>query len=78
MKCLQIKCLIFNLFVSPFSQFADESGQLGFSQFLSWIQTEPLPLAWLAVMHRIMASENTQHDVRCAVCKGGPPISGFR
>jgi hypothetical protein len=61
-----------------FRKFSDEAGQLGLPQFLAWVQTEPLPVSWLAILHRVAASETTHHDVRCAVCRTGPPISGFR
>lgn len=31
--------------------------------FLTWVQQEPQSLVWLAVLHRVAASENIQHQV---------------
>lgn len=31
--------------------------------FLSWVQQEPQSLVWLAVLHRVAASELIQHQV---------------
>ena len=31
--------------------------------FLTWVQQEPQSLVWLAVLHRVAASEHMQHQV---------------
>ena len=31
--------------------------------FLTWVQQEPQSLVWLAVLHRVAASETVQHQV---------------
>ncbi|CAL4058547.1 unnamed protein product, partial [Meganyctiphanes norvegica] len=45
--------------------------------FLSWVQQEPQSLVWLAVLHRVAASESIQHQVKCNICKTYP-IIGLR
>ncbi|XP_066986161.1 dystrophin, isoforms A/C/F/G/H-like isoform X25 [Macrobrachium rosenbergii] len=45
--------------------------------FLAWVQQEPQSLVWLAVLHRVAASENIQHQVKCNICKAYP-IVGLR
>ncbi|XP_042882316.1 uncharacterized protein LOC122259537 isoform X3 [Penaeus japonicus] len=45
--------------------------------FLTWVQQEPQSLVWLAVLHRVAASENIQHQVKCNICKAYP-IVGLR
>ncbi|XP_047739356.1 dystrophin [Hyalella azteca] len=45
--------------------------------FLSWVQQEPQSLVWLAVLHRVAASEQIQHQVKCNICKTCP-IVGLR
>ncbi|CAL4082352.1 unnamed protein product, partial [Meganyctiphanes norvegica] len=45
--------------------------------FLLWVQQEPQSLVWLAVLHRVAASENIQHQVKCNICKTYP-IIGLR
>ncbi|KAF2368021.1 EF-hand domain type 2 [Trinorchestia longiramus] len=45
--------------------------------FLSWVQQEPQSLVWLAVLHRVAASEHIQHQVKCNICKTCP-IVGLR
>lgn len=52
--------------------------EIEFRDFLCWVQREPQSLVWLAVFHRIIHSENTNHyNVRCAACKV-MPILGLR
>ncbi|XP_077584988.1 dystrotelin, partial [Stigmatopora nigra] len=43
----------------------------------SWLQSEPRPLLWLPVMHRLVVSQKVVHAVRCHICKTFP-ISGLR
>ncbi|XP_042213005.1 uncharacterized protein LOC121860057 isoform X2 [Homarus americanus] len=45
--------------------------------FLTWVQQEPQSLVWLAVLHRVAASESIQHQVKCNICKAYP-IVGLR
>ncbi|KAK8748100.1 hypothetical protein OTU49_016316 [Cherax quadricarinatus] len=45
--------------------------------FLTWVQQEPQSLVWLAVLHRVAASESIQHQVKCNICKACP-IIGLR
>jgi len=52
-------------------------GRLQLPGFISWLQSEPLPLSWLPVLHRLAAAESSVHDVKCGVCKT-TPIYGFR
>ncbi len=52
-------------------------GRLHLQQFVTWLQSEPLPLSWLPILHRLGASEHATHDVRCSVCKS-PQIIGLR
>ncbi|XP_077462419.1 dystrotelin [Stigmatopora argus] len=43
----------------------------------SWLQSEPRPLLWLRVMHRLVVSQKVVHAVRCHICKTFP-INGLR
>lgn len=45
--------------------------------FLEWARKEPQSIVWLAVMHRLAASENVKHPSKCNVCKMFP-IVGLR
>ncbi|CAB3407196.1 unnamed protein product [Caenorhabditis bovis] len=45
--------------------------------FLDWVKKEPQTIVWLAVMHRLIVSENTKHQSKCNVCKMFP-IVGLR
>ncbi|CAI5438333.1 unnamed protein product [Caenorhabditis angaria] len=47
------------------------------SSFIDWVKKEPQSIVWLAVMHRLVASENTKHASKCNVCKMFP-IVGLR
>ena len=44
---------------------------------LAWVQQEPQSLVWLAVLHRVAASEGVRHDVKCNICRT-QPILGLR
>ena len=61
----------------PFSLQFVGVGRLHLPQFISWLQTEPLPLSWLPVLHRLAAAESSVHDVKCGICKT-QPMTGFR
>ncbi|UMM14948.1 hypothetical protein L5515_002569 [Caenorhabditis briggsae] len=45
--------------------------------FIDWVKKEPQSIVWLAVMHRLVISENTKHASKCNVCKMFP-IIGIR
>ncbi|XP_005105113.1 dystrophin [Aplysia californica] len=45
--------------------------------FYSWLLKEPQTLVWLPTLHRVIATESIQHEVRCAACRS-MPITGFR
>ncbi|CAD6184635.1 unnamed protein product [Caenorhabditis auriculariae] len=55
-------------------RFAPTISQTG---FLDWMRKEPQSVVWLAVMHRLIASEDTKHQSKCNVCKMFP-IVGLR
>lgn len=47
------------------------------SDYLNWLKTEPQFIIWLPVLHRLLISENTVHQVKCKLC-GVNPIIGLR
>ncbi|KFD63761.1 hypothetical protein M514_02808 [Trichuris suis] len=51
--------------------------EITLQQYFDWLNCEPQSIVWLAVMHRIIASENEKHQAKCNVCKMFP-IVGLR
>uniref|UniRef100_A0A5S6Q921 Ras-related protein Rab-21 n=1 Tax=Trichuris muris TaxID=70415 RepID=A0A5S6Q921_TRIMR len=51
--------------------------EITLQQYFDWLDCEPQSIVWLAVMHRIVASENEKHQAKCNVCKMFP-IVGLR
>ncbi|EDQ92900.1 uncharacterized protein MONBRDRAFT_22129 [Monosiga brevicollis MX1] len=51
--------------------------QISLNTFVNYCMTDPRPLLWLPVMHRVAATENSKHETTCCVCKMYP-IIGFR
>lgn len=45
--------------------------------YLNWLKSEPQFIIWLPVLHRLLISENTSHQVKCRLC-GANPIIGLR
>lgn len=52
--------------------------EIEFREYLLWVRREPQSLVWLAVLHRIICSEQARHlNVKCCVCRQSP-IIGLR
>ncbi|KFD45368.1 hypothetical protein M513_13756, partial [Trichuris suis] len=49
--------------------------EITLQQYFDWLNCEPQSIVWLAVMHRIIASENEKHQAKCNVCKMFPIAS---
>lgn len=47
------------------------------TDYLNWLKSEPQFIIWLPVLHRLLISENTNHQVKCKLCKV-KPIIGLR
>ena len=43
------------------------SGKLDVAGYLTWAMGEPLPVAWLPVLHRLSVAENSKYIVHCVV-----------
>ncbi|KAK0043953.1 dystrophin [Biomphalaria pfeifferi] len=65
--------------VSSCFRFADTSNNDCVNEeiFYKWLLQEPQTFIWLPTLHRIQATENIVHDIRCCVCLA-MPIKGFR
>jgi len=58
-------------------QFVGNKPELDIIHFINWMKIRPQSLVWLCVFHRLAASENISHPVRCAICREFP-IVGIR
>lgn len=56
---------------------ADQRYTISLNDYIDWIKDEPQILTWLAVLHRLLVSENTVHKLKCKLCKA-KPIIGLR
>lgn len=53
------------------------TGKISLEAFLAWAMDEPLSFVWLPTLHRLAATENSKHEVKCHRCQMFP-IVGFR
>lgn len=47
------------------------------TDYLIWLKSEPQFIIWLPVLHRLLVSEHTAHQVKCKLCRANP-IIGLR
>lgn len=52
----------------------DHPNCIDIADYLSWLKSEPKFIIWLPVLHRLLVSENKEHDVKCKICKAYPMI----